>query len=84
MKTLIAYLKDYQLLPVKRTAEAIKDITGQKISEGTIVNVSEELSASLEELKQLPSLPPYFLRELGRAVLPVPHRQGTWQGHSQP
>jgi transposase len=50
MKALIVYLKDYQFLPLKRTAEAIKDITNQKISQGTIVNISEQLSASLENV----------------------------------
>jgi transposase len=50
MQTLMVYLKDYQFLSLKRTAEAIKDITGQKVSEGTIVNASEQLSVSLEKV----------------------------------
>jgi len=49
MQSLMVYLKDYQFLPLKRAVEAIKDITGQKISEGTIVNVSGRLYCALEK-----------------------------------
>lgn len=48
IKTLMIYLKEYHFLPLNRIVETIKDITGQKISEGTIINTSEELYASLE------------------------------------
>jgi transposase len=48
MKALMIYLKDYHFLPLNRTVEAINDITGQKVSEGTIVNASERLYKSLE------------------------------------
>ena len=49
MKTLMAYFNDYQLLPLQRTVEAISDLTGQRISEGTIVNAGVQLQSSLKE-----------------------------------
>lgn len=48
MKALMNYLTQYQLLPLKRAAEAIKSITGQSISEGTLVNVAQKLYENLE------------------------------------
>lgn len=56
MKALMCYLTQYQLLPLERAAEAIRDITGQSISEGTLVNVArnlyESLEATVEDIKQ--------------------------------
>ena len=49
MKTLMAYFNDYQFLPLQRTVEAILDITGQKVSEGTIVNTGLHLQSSLKD-----------------------------------
>jgi len=40
MQALMNYLTQYQLLPLERAAEAIKGITGQSVSEGTLVNVT--------------------------------------------
>ena len=42
------YLTQYQLIPLERAAEAIEDITGQHISEGTLVNAANALSNKLE------------------------------------
>ena len=51
-----AYLTNYQLLPLKRTTEMMDDLLGIRISEGTIVRISEEaydkLEASEKAIKQ--------------------------------
>lgn len=56
MQALMNYLTQYQLIPLERAAEAIEDITGQAISEGTLVNAAdalyEKLEDSVEEIKQ--------------------------------
>lgn len=49
MQALMNYFTHYQLLPLNRTAEAIKHITGQSVSEGTIVNAAKRLYQKLEE-----------------------------------
>jgi transposase len=49
---LMNYLTTYQLLPLERAAETIEDITGQKLSEGTIVNSSLRLYNNLEEAEK--------------------------------
>ena len=43
----MVYLNQYQFLPLNRTVEAVKDLTEQKISEGTIVNACKDLYNSL-------------------------------------
>jgi transposase len=48
IQTLMSYLSIYQLLPLGRTIEAIRDITGHSISEGTLVNMSRALYGKLE------------------------------------
>jgi len=48
MQALMNYLTQYQLLPLERAAEAIKNITGQSISEGTLVNTAKKLYKNLE------------------------------------
>jgi len=48
MQALMGYFTQYQLLPLKRAAEAIRDITGQSISQGTLVNVVQNLYKNLE------------------------------------
>lgn len=48
MKILMNYLTQYQLIPLNRAVEAIQDLTGQEISEGTIVNATEKLYKNLE------------------------------------
>jgi transposase len=51
MQALMAYLTNYQLLPLERAAEIISDIMGQKVSEGSLVNVSNRLHKSLENIE---------------------------------
>ena len=48
MQALMNYLTQYQLIPLERAAEAIRDITDQEVSEGTLVNVSNALYENLE------------------------------------
>jgi transposase len=56
MHVLMNYLTQYQLIPLERAAEAIEDITGQAISEGTLANsayaLHESLGAPVSEIKQ--------------------------------
>lgn len=47
MQALMNYLTQYQLLPLERAAEAIKGITGQSVSEGTLVNVTAKFMGYL-------------------------------------
>jgi len=49
LKALMGYLVTYQFIPLNRTVELIRDITGQTISEGTLVNVSQLLYKELEQ-----------------------------------
>ena len=51
MQAFMAYLTNYQLLPLERTAEIISDILKQNISEGTLVNVNNRLYRNLEEVE---------------------------------
>ena len=48
MKALMAYLTDYQFIPLKRTVETIEEIIGQTVSQGTLVTTSEKLYKILE------------------------------------
>lgn len=48
MKAFAAYANEYQLLPTERIAELIYELTGHSLSEGTLYNLSAELSAALE------------------------------------
>jgi transposase/regulator of replication initiation timing len=41
-RAIAAYLTNYQLIPLKRTAELLDDLFGMKISEGTIVRAGAE------------------------------------------
>jgi transposase len=56
MQALMNYFTQYQLIPLERAAEAVRHITGQAISEGTLVNSAtklyKQLEASVEEIKQ--------------------------------
>jgi transposase len=49
MQALMNYLTQYQLIPLERTAEAVKDIPDQAVSEGTLVNAAARLYSRLEE-----------------------------------
>ena len=44
----MAYLTNYQLIPLERAAELIRDLTGQDISQGTFVNTNKRLEKNLE------------------------------------
>jgi transposase len=52
MQALMAYLTNYQLLPLERAVEMIRDIIGQKVSEGTLVNVNNRLHKKLEDAEK--------------------------------
>jgi len=49
VKSLMCYLTQYQLIPLDRAEEAIEDITGHPVSEGTLVSSANSLSEKLEE-----------------------------------
>lgn len=49
MKALMAYLTDYQFIPLKRAVETIEEIIGQTVSQGTLVTTSEKLYKTLEK-----------------------------------
>lgn len=49
MQALMNYLTTYQLIPLKRAAEAIRNLTGQPISEGTLVSSAKKLSSKISD-----------------------------------
>lgn len=51
LQALMVYLSNYQLISLDRTTELIGALTGQKISQGTIVNVTKKLYSKLEEFE---------------------------------
>lgn len=51
IQALMAYLTNYQLLPLERATEILSDIIGQKVSEGTLVNVNNKLYKKLEKVE---------------------------------
>ena len=70
MQAFMAYLTNYQLLPLERAAEIISDIIGQNVSEGTLVNVNNRIYKKLEEVetsikKQLIESPVVHFDETG-------------------
>ena len=48
LQGLMAYLTQYQFLPLGRATELIRDLLGHSISEGTLVNVNNRLFKNLE------------------------------------
>jgi len=48
IKSIAAYLMNYQFLPYNRTKEFFRDIFGRGLSEGTLVNINNEISNLLE------------------------------------
>jgi transposase len=48
IKSQMAYFHEYQLLPLKRTQETLKDLYDQSIGEGTIVSACKELAAQVK------------------------------------
>ncbi|MCB2313688.1 transposase [Clostridium tagluense] len=52
LQALMVYLSNYQLVPLARTTEIIKNLTGKNISQGTIVNANKRLYDSLEKFEE--------------------------------
>ncbi len=56
VQAVAVYLRNYQLIPVKRTIELFKDLFKISLSEGTIVNMTtrcaDQLSGFMEKVKQ--------------------------------
>ena len=51
LQALMVYLSNYQLVPLARTTEIIKNLTGKNISQGTIVNANKRLYDSLDKFE---------------------------------
>jgi len=49
IKSMAVYLNQYQHLPYERTCEALAELLGIQISEGTLLNILAECHANLEE-----------------------------------
>lgn len=49
VKARVLYLQQYQLLPYQRTAEAMRDLFGCRLSAGTVANIVRECAAGLVE-----------------------------------
>jgi transposase len=49
VKARVLYLQQYQLLPYQRTAEAMRDLFGCRLSAGTVANIVRECSDALLE-----------------------------------
>ena len=48
LRALVTYLNAVQCIPFKRVAEFISDLSGQKISEGTVQNILKENSGKAD------------------------------------
>lgn len=48
LKAFLTYLTQYQLIPIKRTTELVKDFFGLHISQGTVVSANKEAAEKLE------------------------------------
>ena len=73
IRALVTYLNAVQCIPFKRIAELISDLSGRKISEGTIQNILKETSAksdaAYEEIRKRLELSPVVgADETGAAV----------------
>ncbi len=51
VKARVLYLQQYQLLPSKRTSEAMRDLFGCQLSSGTVANMVRECAAALVEME---------------------------------
>jgi transposase len=49
----MVYFHEYHFVPLERTAEVIKDLYGQTVSEGTIVEACNETARQVESVYQL-------------------------------
>jgi transposase len=52
IKSLIVYMSQYQLLPYARLREFFSDLFSQSISEGTLINVNQEMHIKLEKTEE--------------------------------
>jgi len=52
LQALMVYLSNYQLVPLARTTEIIKNLIGKDISQGTIVNANKRLYDSLGNFEE--------------------------------
>ena len=73
IRALVTYLNVVQCIPFKRIAELISDLSGQKISEGTVQNIlksnSNKADAAYEEIrKRIECAPVVGADETGAAV----------------
>lgn len=51
LKAFLTYVTQYQLLPIKRTTELVKDVLGIQISQGTVVSANKEAYEKLREFE---------------------------------
>lgn len=60
VQKMAVYFSNYQLLPVKRTAQLFEDLFGQRVSEGCLVNINQRCAGKLvpfiEDLKKVLSV----------------------------
>ena len=87
LRALVTYLNAVQCIPFKRVAEFISDLSGQKISEGTVQNILKENSgkadAAYEEIRRrLETAPVVGADETGAAVGKQLHWNWIFQNDS--
>ena len=51
LKTLLTYWQNYQMLPYARTVEMVQDLTGHKLSAGTLFNTQTKVYDTLEDFE---------------------------------
>lgn len=52
IKSQMSYFHEYQLLPLKRTQETLKDLYGQSVGQGSIMSACEELALQVEPVNE--------------------------------
>jgi transposase len=87
LRALVTYLNVVQCVPFKRIAEFISDLSGQKISEGTVQNIlkksSSKADAAYEEIRRrLENSPVVGADETGAAVGKELHWNWIFQNDS--
>jgi len=73
LKAIAVYLRQYQLLPYHRTRDVFRDLFATELSEGTLTNITETCSESLQEpvdeiRRQLAHAPVAHFDETGSSV----------------
>jgi transposase len=53
LKSVLCYLTNYQLLPLKRSTELMNDLFGLRVSQGTIVSAIQECCEKLDPSEEL-------------------------------